>query len=388
MASLESCSGRAAQKSYQLVQDLSPSLTARGADWWSVVSMLGNNLMSAAQTTSVVAASQQERGMHDAARMGRAGLPPGDRHIGSILNRGQVQSQEEIDALRSSAKSTQQTRQIRSMALCVVVFLLVRGVVMSFGDLPEITVVPADGRHEFSVRGSSPLKGVWQFAGIRYGTAERWQRPVAAELKGEDQRVVDASEFGPECVQPSTLQMPLLVAWLLPLLLLAAAFAVWRRYLPVPLWLLNKLPVDAALNALGVTQADGPRELELTQPSHVDDEPAPPVPRWSKPERSKRAQRCGACGVCSCILLALIAAVVGSNSTPDSFIGSEDCLFLNVLRQDFTPEPDNLGGAGPSRVPVFVFIHGGDLTSMSGSDFLPYDWVSRKDIVVVTINYR
>ena len=66
----------------------------------------------------------------------------------------------------------------------------------------------------------------------------------------------------------------------------------------------------------------------------------------------------------------------------------EDCLFLNVLRQDFTPEPDNLGGAGPSRVPVFVFIHGGDLTSMSGSDFLPYDWVSRKDIVVVTINYR
>ena len=131
-------------------------------------SMLGNNLMSAAQTTSVVAASQQERGMHDAARMGQAGLPPGDRHIGSILNRGQVQSQEEIDALRSSAKSTQQTRQIRSMALCVVVFLLVRGVVMSCpGQCPEITVVPADGQNEFSVRGSSPLKGVWQFAGIR-----------------------------------------------------------------------------------------------------------------------------------------------------------------------------------------------------------------------------
>ena len=72
-------------------------------------------------------------------------------------------------------------------------------------------------------------------------------------------------------------------------------------------------------------------------------------------------------------------------------------------------------------MPVFVFIHGGDLTSGSGSDgssmpyllrwkcihnneqqFAPafgsklcihshrsrYDWVSRKDIVVVTINYR
>ncbi len=58
---------------------------------------------------------------------------------------------------------------------------------------------------------------------------------------------------------------------------------------------------------------------------------------------------------------------------------SEDCLFLNVWR----PE-------GADKAPVFVWIHGGSLTSGAGSEPM-YDgarMAARHGLVVVTINYR
>ncbi|MCO5997613.1 carboxylesterase/lipase family protein [Actinoallomurus rhizosphaericola] len=57
---------------------------------------------------------------------------------------------------------------------------------------------------------------------------------------------------------------------------------------------------------------------------------------------------------------------------------SEDCLTLNVT----TPR-----GASAAR-PVMVFLHGGDLTSGSGSQFEPRRMAAQGDVVVVTVNYR
>lgn len=60
-------------------------------------------------------------------------------------------------------------------------------------------------------------------------------------------------------------------------------------------------------------------------------------------------------------------------------IGTEDCLYLNVYR----PVNDS-----PKRA-VMVWIHGGAFMNGSGSDrFYGPDYLIRKDIVLVTINYR
>src|SRR5579871_1690252 len=59
---------------------------------------------------------------------------------------------------------------------------------------------------------------------------------------------------------------------------------------------------------------------------------------------------------------------------------SEDCLFLNV----YTPSSANKH----SRLPVFVWIHGGALVNGAGSDYDPEVMVANNNIIVVTINYR
>ena len=59
---------------------------------------------------------------------------------------------------------------------------------------------------------------------------------------------------------------------------------------------------------------------------------------------------------------------------------NEDCLFLNV----YTPSSVN----PRSRLPVFVWIHGGALVSGAGSDYDPSVMVADNNIIVVTINYR
>jgi para-nitrobenzyl esterase len=59
---------------------------------------------------------------------------------------------------------------------------------------------------------------------------------------------------------------------------------------------------------------------------------------------------------------------------------SEDCLFLNVyVPASATPH---------SKLPVWIWIHGGALVSGSGALYDPSILVAQNDIIVVTINYR
>ena len=67
-------------------------------------------------------------------------------------------------------------------------------------------------------------------------------------------------------------------------------------------------------------------------------------------------------------------------ATDQTIIGSEDCLFLNV----YTPS----NATAKSKLPVFIWIHGGALVFGAGSDYDPSVMVADDDIIVVTINYR
>jgi para-nitrobenzyl esterase len=59
---------------------------------------------------------------------------------------------------------------------------------------------------------------------------------------------------------------------------------------------------------------------------------------------------------------------------------SEDCLFLNV----YVPAHERVH----SKLPVFVWIHGGALITGTGAIYDPTVMVAENDIIVVTINYR
>ena len=76
----------------------------------------------------------------------------------------------------------------------------------------------------------------------------------------------------------------------------------------------------------------------------------------------------------------MVAATPGHTCTQGRATDSEDCLFLNV----YTPSNANKH----SRLPVFVWIHGGALVNGAGSDYDPSVMVADNDIIVVTINYR
>jgi para-nitrobenzyl esterase len=76
----------------------------------------------------------------------------------------------------------------------------------------------------------------------------------------------------------------------------------------------------------------------------------------------------------------IVAATPGHTCTQGRPTDSEDCLFLNV----YTPS----NATARSRLPVFVWIHGGALVSGAGSDYDPSVMVADNNIIVVTINYR
>jgi para-nitrobenzyl esterase len=76
----------------------------------------------------------------------------------------------------------------------------------------------------------------------------------------------------------------------------------------------------------------------------------------------------------------IVAGAPGHTCTQGRSTDSEDCLFLNV----YTPSNVN----PRSRLPVFVWIHGGALVSGAGSDYDPSVMVADNNIIVVTINYR
>lgn len=63
------------------------------------------------------------------------------------------------------------------------------------------------------------------------------------------------------------------------------------------------------------------------------------------------------------------------------FRGDENCLFINVYTRSITNVDE--------KKPVMVWIHGGAFLCGSGNDmhFGP-DYLLRKDVVLVTFNYR
>ncbi|XP_063709566.1 juvenile hormone esterase-like [Culicoides brevitarsis] len=73
------------------------------------------------------------------------------------------------------------------------------------------------------------------------------------------------------------------------------------------------------------------------------------------------------------------AVAVQRDMFGSEYIGSEDCLFLNI----YTPA---LNG---KKLPVMFWIHGGAFNSGSGnSDLYSPEYLVQEDVVVVTINYR
>jgi para-nitrobenzyl esterase len=76
----------------------------------------------------------------------------------------------------------------------------------------------------------------------------------------------------------------------------------------------------------------------------------------------------------------IVAGTIGHTCTQGRATDSEDCLFLNV----YTPST----ATGRSKLPVFIWIHGGALVGGAGSDYDPSVMVAENDIIVVTINYR
>ena len=87
-----------------------------------------------------------------------------------------------------------------------------------------------------------------------------------------------------------------------------------------------------------------------------------------------------------CVQLGSALGGVASDD-PDGFVGSEDCLYLNVWSP--RSEPDRVA-AGEDRLPVMVWIHGGgNRTGHSGSPM--YDGArlaGMENVVVVSFNYR
>ena len=76
----------------------------------------------------------------------------------------------------------------------------------------------------------------------------------------------------------------------------------------------------------------------------------------------------------------IVAGNFGNTCPQGRETDSEDCLFLNI----YAPST----ATARSRLPVWIWIHGGALTSGAGSDYDPSVMVAENDIIVVTINYR
>src|SRR6202048_3060997 len=96
----------------------------------------------------------------------------------------------------------------------------------------------------------------------------------------------------------------------------------------------------------------------------------PPVGtlRWKPPEAPNPRQG------------SITAATPRHTCTQGRATDSADCLSLNV----YTPST----ATAKSRLPVFIWIHGGALVNGAGSDYDPSVMVAENNIIVVTINYR
>ena len=81
--------------------------------------------------------------------------------------------------------------------------------------------------------------------------------------------------------------------------------------------------------------------------------------------------------------------------TSGSFVGDENCLFLNVYTPKVRTHQDKDNGHKVNKdhdeddgLAVMVWIHGGGLNSGAGSEFDPTPLVEGGNVIVVTINYR
>jgi para-nitrobenzyl esterase len=115
----------------------------------------------------------------------------------------------------------------------------------------------------------------------------------------------------------------------------------------------QELPGDPAVNAfLGIRYGEAP---------------IGPL-RWQPPQAPNPGQG------------SIVAGTFGNTCPQGRSTDSEDCLFLNV----YTPS----NATARSKLPVFIWIHGGALTNGAGSDYDPSVMVADNNIIVVTINYR
>ncbi len=106
----------------------------------------------------------------------------------------------------------------------------------------------------------------------------------------------------------------------------------------------------------------------------------PPVGdlRWEAPQRPSRStERIKAIRPSSDCVQYTSTLTTGQGGSPDSIVGNEDCLYLNVW------SPPNA-----VDLPVMLWIHGGGNSIGSGSPYNGSILAARYKVVVVTINYR
>lgn len=88
-------------------------------------------------------------------------------------------------------------------------------------------------------------------------------------------------------------------------------------------------------------------------------------------------------------ILSWSEAIDGTMQTPiciqrstifNRIVGDEDCLYLNIYTKNLNPK---------IKTPVMIFIHGGGfMYGTSGSETYGPDYILKKNVILVTINYR
>jgi para-nitrobenzyl esterase len=154
----------------------------------------------------------------------------------------------------------------------------------------------------------------------------------------------------------------------LSLLPLVAVLAVSLRAAPAPAPLVDAPAGVVRGEAVGRLHVFKGIPYALPPSGALRWQPPRPVPRWTDP---RDATKYGA----ACVQPKPRAESIYAWDLPSV---SEDCLFLNI----WAP-------ADASNAPVFLWLHGGALTSGAGSEPM-YDGtrLAEHGIVVVTINYR
>ena len=213
---------------------------------------------------------------------------------------------------------------------------------------------------------------VWRFSGIKYATAERWAPPKPATCDtnwNSELSFFYATAYGPMCPQPNNFPVPLLflATWVVVSLglLLAAIRCGSSRVRAVGSECFDRTAAPCLRNRYDRLRED-------------KEDNSNSRPYW--------CCTCSCCAVTAAVLSLLLSLVVASSTEPSPTLGREDCLFLNVWRPSAADTPSS---SSPSELPVFAFIHGGNLNFGSSSDMGdPTAWVRDYRVVVVSMNYR